>query len=452
MGYGFPWRRGDGGRRRPPRYAQAGLRPARDTRFDRARCVPFFVSRIAYRELQSSMTLTLTNIGQLVTNASGVPGDLGVISDAAVALDGERIVWVGPAAELPASYRDGDTLSCEGRAVLPGFVDSHTHAVFAGDRAEEFARRLRGESYEEILAAGGGIHSTVAATRAASTDRLVDDSVARLGRMLALGTTTAEVKSGYGLTTVDEARILEAAAEAGRRSPVDVVATFLGAHVPDRAMDRLEYVDLVVDEMLPACAPLAEWCDVFCDRGAFTVDDARRILGAAAGHGLGARMHAEQLTHTGAAALAAEIGAASADHLDHVTAEDATLLREAGVVATLLPAASFSMRSPQAPGRMLWDAGVTVALATDCNPGTSNVESMPLVIALACLEMGLTPEEAVWAATLGGANALRLTDRGQATPGTLADLVILDAPSYTHLPYRPGSALVWKVVKRGEVQ
>jgi imidazolonepropionase len=396
-------------------------------------------------------SLTLTGIGQLVTNASGDPGDLGVIHEAAVAVVDGRIAWVGPEARLPKEHREVELLDCEGRAVLPGFVDAHTHLVFAGDRSEEFARRLRGESYEEILAAGGGIHATVAATRMASTTELADGAVARLGRMLASGTTTAEVKSGYGLTTADELRILEAAEEAGRRSPVDVVPTFLGAHVPDKGVDRAEYVDLVIDEMLPACAPLAQWCDVFCDRGAFTVDDARRILTAAKDHGLGARLHAEQLTHTGAAALAADIGAASADHLDHATEDDAALLRGSGVVAVLLPAASFSMRSPQAPGRMLWDSGVKVAVATDCNPGTSNVESMPFVIAVACLEMGLTPEEAVWAATRGGALALRLEDRGMLVPGALADLVILDAPSYTHLPYRPGSNLVWKVVKGGEV-
>ena len=396
-------------------------------------------------------SLTLTGIGQLVTNASGDPGDLGVIHEAAVAVVDGRIAWVGPEARLPKEHREVELLDCEGRAVLPGFVDAHTHLVFAGDRSEEFARRLRGESYEEILAAGGGIHATVAATRMASTTELADGAVARLGRMLASGTTTAEVKSGYGLTTADELRILEAAEEAGRRSPVDVVPTFLGAHVPDKGVDRAEYVDLVIDEMLPACAPLAQWCDVFCDRGAFTVDDARRILTAGKDHGLGARLHAEQLTHTGAAALAADIGAASADHLDHATEDDAALLRGSGVVAVLLPAASFSMRSPQAPGRMLWDSGVKVAVATDCNPGTSNVESMPFVIAVACLEMGLTPEEAVWAATRGGALALRLEDRGMLVPGALADLVILDAPSYTQLPYRPGSNLVWKVVKGGEV-
>jgi imidazolonepropionase len=209
-------------------------------------------------------------------------------------------------------------------------------------------------------------------------------------------------------------------------------------------------VDLIVDEMLPACAPHAEWCDVFCDRGAFTEDDARRILTAAADHGLGARLHAEQLAHIGGARLAAEIGAASADHLDHATEADAGALRDAGVVATLLPAASFSMRTAQAPGRMLWDAGVVVALATDCNPGTSHVESMPFVIALACLEMGLTPEEAVWAATLGGARALRLDDRGAVVPGALADMIVLDAPSHLHIPYRPGTDLIWKVMKRGE--
>jgi imidazolonepropionase len=207
----------------------------------------------------------------------------------------------------------------------------------------------------------------------------------------------------------------------------------------------------VVDEMLLAVGGLADFCDVFVDRGAFTVADARRILTAAAGHGLGLRLHAEQLTHTGAALLAAELGAASADHLDHATAEDAAALAAAGVVATLLPGASFSMRSPQAPGRMLWDAGVMVAIATDCNPGTSNIESMPLVIALACLEMGLTPEEAVWAATLGGARSLRLGDRGRVVPGAVADLVVLDAPSYRHIPYRPGTDLVWQVMKSGEV-
>jgi len=395
--------------------------------------------------------LLLTNCGELVTNASGAPGDLSVIQDAAVAIEDGKIVWAGPEADLPAAYHHAEAIDAGGGAVLPGFVDAHTHLVFGGDRSDEFARRLRGESYEEILAAGGGIHSTVAATRAASFEELVDSGAARARRMLAGGTTTVEVKSGYGLQPMAEVKMLAAARAIADRVGITVITTFLGAHVPARGADRADYVDLVIEEMLPAAATYAQFCDVFCDRGAFTVDDARRILTAAAGRGLGARIHAEQLTHTGGAALAAELGAASADHLDHATAADAAALAAAGVVAVLLPAASFSMRSTQAPGRMLWDAGVTVALATDCNPGTSYVESMPLVISLACLEMGLAPEEAVWAATLGGARSLRLTDRGRVTPGSVADLVILDAPSYRHIPYRPGTDLVRAVVKGGEV-
>lgn len=425
--------------------------------------------------------MLITNIGQLVTNASGDPGDVAIVRDAAVVVEGGDIAWVGPAAATPRTHPDTVILDVEGRAVLPGFVDAHTHLVYAGDRSGEFARRLRGESYEAILASGGGIHSTVVATRAASSSDLIEAAASRMGRMLRSGTTTVEVKSGYGLTAIDELRLLHAAVAAGQRAsrtmmtgsidlaPDDishevhewhvavgsdsgptVIPTFLGAHVPDRGMEPADYVALVVEEMLPAIAGSADFCDVFVDRGAFTVDDARRILTAAAGLGLGLRLHAEQLSHTGSAALAAELGAASADHLDHATPEDAAALAAAGVVATLLPAASFSMRSPQAPGRMLWDAGVTVAIATDCNPGTSNVESMPFVIALACLEMGLTPEEAVWAATLGGARSLRLADRGRVTPGAVADLVILDAPSYLHIPYRPGTDLVWRVMKSGE--
>jgi imidazolonepropionase len=424
--------------------------------------------------------MLITNIGQLVTNSSGDPGDLGLIDDAAIAIHDGAIAWVGARAEVPASYRELEQVDVEGRAVLPGFVDAHTHLIFAGDRSHEFARRLRGESYEQILADGGGIHATVAATRAMSTAELTVLAAARMERMLHSGTTTVEVKSGYGLNPDDEERLLHIAVDAGTRVGevssvpaaegrkggfggwsvawsfgsgvgVSVIPTFLGAHVVDRGIDHADYVDLVVDEMLPRVAGTAAFCDVFVDRGAFTVDEARRILTAAAGMGMGLRLHAEQLTHTGAARLAAELGAASADHLDHATAEDAAALAAAGVVATLLPAASFSMRSPQAPGRMLWDAGVTVAIATDCNPGTSNVESMPLVIVLACLEMGLTPEEAVWAATLGGARSLRLADRGQVAAGAVADLVVLDAPTYLHIPYRPGTDLVWRVVKAGRV-
>ena len=395
--------------------------------------------------------LAVTGIGELVTNASGLPGDLGLIHDAAVVVREGRVAWAGLEADLPTEHRELTELDVEGRAVLPGFVDSHTHLVFGGDRADEFARRLRGEDYGDILADGGGIHATVDATRAAGDDELLTAATERAMRMLRHGTTTVEVKSGYGLTTADELRQLQVAAQLAETTPLEVVPTFLGAHVPDRDIRADDHVALVVDEMLPVCAPFAEGIDVFCDRGAFDVAQARTVLEAGRRHGLAPRIHAEQLTHTGAAKLAARVGAASADHLDLASAEDAGALADAGVVAVLLPAASFSMVSVQAPGRMLWDAGVTVALATDCNPGTSYVDSMPLVVAIACLEMGLTPEEATWAATRGGALALLRPDHGMLVPGSIGDLVVLDAPSYLHLPYRPGADLVWRVVKDGSV-
>jgi imidazolonepropionase len=395
--------------------------------------------------------LLLTGIGELATNRPRSPDLVGVIHDAVVAVRAGRVAWAGPAADLPAGLGELPRLDAGGRAVVPGFVDAHTHLVFAGDRSGEFCRRLRGEAYEEILASGGGIHSTVAATRAASLEDLAVSACERAWRLLRQGTTTVEIKSGYGLDTETEVKILEAAREVGERVPLDVVPTFLGAHVVAQGRGREEYLSLVTGEMLAACAPLARYCDVFCDRGAFSVDEARRVLRAGRERGLRSRLHAEQLDRTGGAWLAAEVGAASADHLDHATPEDAAALRQAAVVAVLLPAASFSLRAPQAPGRMLWDAGVTVALATDCNPGTSYVESMPFVIALACLEMGLTPEEALWAATRGGALALDEPDKGWVVEGAVADLAILDAPSYRHLPYRPGGDLVWAVVKDGAV-
>lgn len=398
-----------------------------------------------------SRDLLVTGIGELATNTPRSPDLVGVIRDAAVAIRAGRVAWAGAAADLPAEHAGLPSFDAGGRAVVPGFVDAHTHLVFAGDRSGEFCRRLAGEPYEGILASGGGIHSTVAASREASVDDLVAVAAERAWRMLRLGTTTVEVKSGYGLDTATEVKILEAARAVGELVPVDVVPTFLGAHVPARGLDRESYLDLVTGEMLAACAPLARYCDVFCDRGAFTVEEARRVLHAGMERGLRPRLHAEQLARTGGARLAAEVGAASADHLDHATDEDAAALRQSAVVAVLLPAASFSLGAPQAPARMLWDSGVTVALATDCNPGTSYVESMPFVIALACLQMGLTPEEALWAATRGGALALDEADKGWVVEGAVADLAVLDAPSYRHLPYRPGSGLVWAVVKDGAV-
>jgi imidazolonepropionase len=395
--------------------------------------------------------LLVTGVGELVTNRPGAPDLVGIMTDVAVATSRGLVAWAGPGSELPAQFREMPSLDAGGRAVVPGFVDAHTHLVFLGDRAGEFTRRLHGESYEEIAASGGGIRATVAATRTASADDLAAAGVARAWRMLRKGTTTVEIKSGYGLDVAAELRMLLAARAIGEATPIDVVPTFMGAHAVPLGWDRRQYLDLVIEDMLPNCAPLARYCDVFCDRGAFTVEEARRVLIAARVLGLEPRLHAEQLAHTGAAMLAAELAAVSADHLDHATKEDAAALQASGTVAVLLPASSFSMRRPQAPARMIWDSGVTVALATDCNPGTSYVESMPLVIALACLEMGLTPEEALWAATRGGALALEAPLKGLLTEGAAADLVILDAPSHRHIAYRPGTDLVWKVIKGGAV-
>ena len=396
--------------------------------------------------------LLLTGIGQLVTNDPEREGLLGLIADAAVAMKAGRVAWVGPEADVLPEFREYPELDCAGRAALPGFVDAHTHLVFAGDRSEEFARRLRGERYEDILASGGGIQATVAATRAATAATLMAQATRRAQRMLATGTTTVEVKSGYGLDVDTELRQLEVASSLGDVTRIDVVPTFLAHVVPtEYGDDRAGYLDLIVEEMLPAVSPLARYCDVFCDDAAFTVDEARRILQAASEHGLGARLHAEQLSHSGGAALAAEVRAASADHLDHVTPADLAALAAAGSVAVLLPAVSLSMRTAAPPARAVWDAGIPLAIATDCNPGTAYVESMQLVIALATLEAGLTPEEAVWAATRGGALAVEAPDKGIIRPGAFADLVVLEADRYLDIPYRPGTDLVRMVIKDAAV-
>lgn len=393
-------------------------------------------------------SLALTNIGELVTNDPERGGLLGIVNDGAVVIESGKIAWVGSQHDMPEIP---DVIDCRGNAVLPGFVDPHTHVAFAGDRADEFARRLRGETYEEIMAAGGGIQATVMATRNASLAELTHVTMDRVRRMQAAGTTTVEIKSGYGLDLTNEKRLLAVAAAAGAAVALDVVPTFLGAHaVPGEfAGDADGYVDYVVEQVLPECAPLARFCDVFCDEGVFTVEQARRVLLAGVQHGLEPRLHANQLADSGGVQLAAELGARSADHLDHLSDDDIELLKQADTVAVLLPGVSLSLQLPQARGCDLWDAGVTVALGTDCNPGTSNIETMPFVIALACLEMGLSPEQAVWSATRGGALALGLEDRGRLAPGYQGDLVILTHKSYVHLVYRPDTPPVAGVVKRG---
>lgn len=390
--------------------------------------------------------LLLTGIGHLTTNV-GEP-----IRNAAVAIMDGSIAYAGPESDAPLQ-REANRLDCDGRAVLPGFVDAHTHVVFAGDRSDEFARRMAGESYGAIAAAGGGILATVAATRAATEHDLFEQASARVWRMIRAGTTTIEVKSGYGLETEAELRLLRVARRLGAQLPIDVKTTFLGAHTvpPEFSEDRDGYIERVTTEMIPAAADLADYCDVFVEEGVFSVDEARAILAIAQEYELPARVHAEQLGHTGGARLASEIGAASADHLDHATAEDAAVLAAAGVSAVLVPGASHMLRSQHAPASVLMEAGCNIALATDCNPGTSYLESMHLVISLAVVEMGLTVEQAVAAATLGGSRALGLDDRGAVAPGMLGDLVVLDAPTPAHIAYRPATPLTWATIKRGEL-
>lgn len=388
--------------------------------------------------MTGSPATVVTGIGELVTNDPARGGLLGVVRDAAVVVEDGRVAWVGPATAAPP----GDArVDVGGRAVVPGFVDSHTHAVFAGDRAAEFAARMAGERYD-----GGGIASTVAATRAADDNALRSHLRRLVAEMRAQGTTTVEVKSGYGLTVQDEARLLRLARE------VTPETTFLGAHVvpPERVGDRGAYLDLVTGPMLAACAPFARWVDVFCEPAAptaFDADEARHVLRAGLAAGLGARVHGNQLGPGPGVRLAVEVGAASVDHCTHLDADDVAALADAtrggpGTVATLLPLVEFSTRSPYPDARRLLDAGAAVALATDCNPGTAYSSALPLAIALAVREMRMTPAEAVWAATAGGARALRRDDVGVLVPGARADLAVLDAPSSLHLAYRPGVPLV----------
>ena len=384
------------------------------------------------------MAELFTGIGELVTNDPAHDGTpLGLMLDGAVVVEHGRIAWVGPRAGAPAADIVHDL---GGRAVIPGFVDSHAHLVFAGDRSAEFAARMAGSSY-----AAGGIRSTVAATRAASDEELEANLVRLLGEMRRQGTTTVEVKSGYGLTTHDEARSLAIA----RRFTAET--TYLGAHVVPDGIAPEDYVDLVTGPMLDRAAEHARWIDVFCERGAFDADQARTILQAGMAKGLLPRIHANQLGHGPGIGVACEIGAASADHCTFATDDDLRNLADAGVVATLLPGVEFSTRSPYPDARRFLEAGVTVALASDCNPGSCFTSSMPFCVALAVRDMHLTPAQALWAATAGGARALRREDVGAIAPGRRADFAVLDAPSYLHLAYRPGVPLVALTAEAGRI-
>jgi len=377
----------------------------------------------------------LTNIGELVTNDPLSPDLLGVFEQAALVVEGTKVAWVGPATDAPAA---DELVDLGGRTVLPGFVDSHSHLVFGGDRAQEFAARMAGESY-----AAGGIRTTVAATRAASDEELTSHVARLVAEMRRQGTTTVEIKSGYGLTVHDEARGLAVA-----RQFTDET-TFLGAHVVPADDDPATYVDLVTGPMLEAAAPHARWIDVFCERGAFDGDQARRILEAGAVAGLRGRLHANQLGPGPGVRLAAELGLTAVDHCTYLEDADVDALRDSGTIATLLPGVEFSTKQPYPDARRLIDAGVRVAIASDCNPGSCYTSSVPLCVALAVREMGMTPAEAVHAATFRGAEALDRDDVGALVVGRRADLMVLDAPTHVHLAYRPGVPLVTATWKDG---
>ncbi|MCU1557920.1 MAG: imidazolonepropionase [Microbacteriaceae bacterium] len=380
------------------------------------------------------MTSTLLdNIGLLVTNDAERGPLTAERRNAAVVVEGGVISWVGDAGAAPTAE---ERIDAEGRCVIPGFVDSHSHLVFAGDRADEFEHRMAGGVY-----AAGGIRRSVAATRGASDDELLSNAERLVAEMRAQGTTTVEIKGGYGLTVADEVRSLLVAAR------LTTETTYFGAHVvpPEFADDPAGYVELVTGDMLDACAPYARWIDVFCEAGAFDEDQARAVLTAGLAHGLGARMHAGQLAPSGGVQLAVELGAASVDHCTFLSEADVDALAAGNTIATLLPGVEFSTRQPYPDARRLIAAGATVAIATDCNPGSSYTSSMPFCIAVAVRDLGMSPAEALWSATAGGARALWRDDVGVVAVGKRADLVMLDAPSYVHLAYRPGVPQVKKV-------
>jgi imidazolonepropionase len=400
----------------------------------------------------------------IATLADGGPGPrrgramgaLGIVHDASVVLEGDRIAWVGPDAQLTGRGAELE-IDCRGLGIVPAFVDSHTHAVWSGNRLDELEARLSGADYEQILAAGGGILSTVRQTRSTAEDELVRQSLVRLRRMRACGTTSFEIKSGYGLDLETELRQLRAARRLATDHGFRVRTTCLAAHaVPAEARAdpaaRAAFVDRICGEILPAVAgeSLADYCDVFCDRGAFDVDESRRVLLRARELGLGLRVHANELGHTGGAGLAAELGACSADHLLHLDAAERSALARAGVIATLLPGTSLVLGKTFADGRALIDAGVPVAVATDCNPGSCPLENLGMVMGLACFGCRLSPAEALTAVTHNAAVALGLdTEVGRLAPGLAADLLVLDADDYRSLIAQAGSPVIRHVFSAG---
>ena len=417
---------------------------------------------------RASRDLLLTNCAQLLTLRGPAPrrgkslGELEIVTDGAVLIRDGRIAAIGPRRRIEAlpESRRAEKIDARSGVILPGFVDSHTHLVFAASRAAEYEQRIAGATYEQIARAGGGILNSVRKLRAMPAAELKSRALANLAQFAAHGTTTIEAKSGYGLDWASERKILLALRELAREQPVEIVPTFLGAHVlpPEfRGKNKFadDYVELICREWLPRVAAenLAEFCDVFCDRGAFTVAQSRRILTAARACGLGLRLHAEQLAHTGAARLAVELRAASADHLEKLTAADIRALAKSDVTCTMLPGCCFHLGlAHYAPARRLIEAGAIVALATDFNPGTSPTLSMPMILSLACTQMRMTPAEAIAAATINAAYSLGRHDRvGSLEVGKFADLALFDVADYREIPYYFGVNHCVLTLKRGRI-
>jgi imidazolonepropionase len=405
--------------------------------------------------------LAIRNIGQLVVVPAGPIGGKSMgsvdrIERAAMLIDGERISWFGLESELQAPA-GCETVDAGGNCVIPGLIDCHTHTVFAGSREREFVQRIEGRSYEEIARSGGGIRVTVEAIRAASCDELVELALPRLRRMLANGVTTVEVKSGYGLTVADELKMLEAISRLKALQPIELVATYLAAHTVPREFDGRadDYLDVVLDEKVIAKVRdenLAEFCDVFCETTAFDVEQSRRVLLTCKKFGLTPKLHADQITQIGATVLAGEVGAISADHLETINDAGIAAMREAGCVAVLLPGCSYYLGVTQAPARKILDADLPVAIATDYNPGSSMVESLPLVMNIAATQMKMTPCESLIGVTANAASALnRQTRIGAIAVGMQADVAILDVPNVERMVYEPGRNCVRTVLKKGRV-
>ncbi len=393
--------------------------------------------------------------GELVKRGNDMR-HLAVIRDGAILIHDGRIDWVGPTKDLPPVPADAEIIDAAGKTVLPGFIDSHTHLVFAGSREDEFEQRLQGKTYQQIVAQGGGINATVQRVRQASKQELKESTRRRLNQLLRFGVTTVEIKSGYGLSLADELKCLEVIAELNAEGPLELVPTFLGAHAISSEFrnDRDGYIRLVTEEMLPEIARcrLAEFCDVFCERDVFTLAESEHILTRAAHLGFGLKLHADELTPLGGAELAARLAAVSADHLLCISEAGIEALARSDTVATLLPGTAFFLGLPYAPARRLIERGLAVALASDCNPGTCPTENLPLVGAMACTQMKMLPAEVVTALTLNAAGALNRSDRlGSIEVGKQADLIICDVPDYRHLVYHFGVNHVWRVIKRGRV-